>query len=130
VKISVDRTESYGKEYVRIYFNVELNEAFRELPIEQRLLINNYFSNTSSRSGHEFVSCLIDSYTQQRNGKFGYSNKLREYKEVFDCYKILCSFLVKFLETRIGSHIKIKIENMEWHPQFLYVQKLWEDTNF
>jgi hypothetical protein len=130
VTIIPEISESYGKDYCRVLFDVNINEKdINNLSYSEQELLNEYFSNSASISGHAFVSYPI-TLNKGRNENFGYAKQLSRFKEFYNCYNALTSIVVELCINLLNKNVKIDVRSLDNFPEFNYMQKAWNDFEF
>jgi hypothetical protein len=131
IKISLSNDINYGSEYMRVYFEVRLDEnKMKSLAYKQILEVDKYFANNSHTSGVEFNSYIIYLHTSENKDKYGYTNRMKRLKEFYDCYDTLTTLTTMICKSLLNENTPIIVKSIFHKPQYNYLQKFWNDIDF
>jgi len=122
IKIYPRRDETFGKDYFRVYFEVEFSfEDLNVLSPEKRKILHHGFHNHDS-SGGSFISYLEYSHGNQR---FSNEKVLVKLKEFYELYTIATTQITLFLQDFLDDKVDLKITSLDSYPEFALVNRFY-----
>lgn len=112
VSIGYFHTENYGNEYIRVSYEVAVNENYEKMPLdEQKEMFLKARDYTFSLSTHK------------ENFQYSKKKKLLRFIEFRHIYESLASYAVLQLERHLKPGTPIKAEGIDLWPEANYVEK-------
>jgi hypothetical protein len=112
ISLDYELDESYGNEYIRLNYQVTINEAFKSLPF-----------NKQEKMFRQDRRTIFPISTHAQLGKISQKQKLLKIIEFKQIYESLAAYIALQFESELNQETAIKIKGIDFWPEANYASK-------
>lgn len=123
IRLTFNYDESFGNEYIKISYYIDLNEKFDTLPSEQQETLSKTFTGNPSY----IFSLVTHSKRWKREQEHEILIRMVEFKNI---YVSLASYITVQFEKYLCPQTSIYIQNPDHWPELNYAEKYLEQFSY